>query len=159
MLNQSVLLSAMSTTPAIMTETLKTRFGDIAVDTGKTIMFPLGLLGMPDRFHFVLTNFPNPKMQQFMLLQSLDDTNLSFITLPLDMHNAIIKAEDLRYACREARIDENNAAPLLIVSVHRSMEGVKLSVNARAPLLIDAGQRTGVQYVFQQDSYKVQHML
>jgi flagellar assembly factor FliW len=146
-------------TSAIMTETIKTRFGEITVDTSKTIMFPQGLLGMPDRFHFVLTNFPNPKMQQFMLLQSVDDPSLSFITLPLNLQNAIIKAEDLRNACREARIDESNMAPLLIVSVHRSLNGVKLSVNARAPILVDAGQRMGVQYVFQQDTYKVQHML
>lgn len=142
-----------------MIETIKTRFGDISVDAGKAVMFPLGLLGMPDRFHFVLTNFPNPKMQQFMLLQSLDDNNLSFITLPLDMHNAIIAADDLHLACRDMQIDAANAAALLIVSVHRGLDGVKLSVNARAPLLIDAGQKIGAQYVFQQDHYKVQHML
>lgn len=158
MLNQSVLSGVMSTA-AIMMETIKTRFGEVTVDTSKAITFSQGLLGMPDKFQFVLTNFPNPKMQQFMLLQSLEDTTLSFITLPLNMQNAIIQAEDLKAACRDARIDAANMAVLLIVSVHRSMSGVKLSVNARAPLLIDANQRVGVQYVFQQDCYKVQHML
>jgi len=146
-------------TAAIMMETIKTRFGDITVDTSKTIVFPQGLLGMPDRFQFVLTGFPNPKMQQFMLLQSLDDPSLSFITLPLDLQNAIIQADDLKTACREAQVDVSSVATLLIVSVHRNLSGVNLSVNARAPLLIDANQKMGVQYVFQQDHYKVQHML
>lgn len=142
-----------------MTETLKTRFGEITVDTSKSIVFPLGMLGMPDRFQFVLTNFPNPKMEQFMLLQSLEDTNLSFITLPLSMNNAIIAADDLKTACRDMQIDESNVAPLVIVSVHRALDGVKLSVNARAPLLVDTNLKVGTQYVFQQDRYKVQYML
>jgi flagellar assembly factor FliW len=142
-----------------MIETIETRFGVVNVDASKAVMFPLGLLGMPDRFHFVVTAFPNPKMQQFMLLQSLDDKNLSFITLPLDFNNSIISANDVKSACSDMQMDETNVALLLIVSVHRSLSGVSLSVNARAPLLIDAGQKIGAQYVFQNDQYKVQHML
>ncbi len=142
-----------------MMETIASRFGEITVDTDKAIVFPRGLLGMPDKFRFVLTKFPSPKMQQFTLLQSLDDIALSFITLPLETRNAIIAEADLGAACRDLQIDPPNLALLLIVSVHRGLEQVKLSVNARAPLLIDADRKTGVQYVFQQDHYKVQHML
>jgi len=159
MLNQSVLLTGAMAAPTKMMETIKSRFGEITVDPSKAIVFPRGLLGMPDKFNFALTNFPNQKMQQFMLLQSLDDHNLSFITLPLDMQNAIIQINDLKMACRELQVNEASVAPLLIVSVHRGLEGVKLSVNARAPLLIDANSKIGMQYVFQQDIYKVQHML
>ena len=158
MLNQTAHITAVNTM-STMIETIKTRFGDVSVDTSKTIMFPLGLLGMPERFHFVVTSFPNPKMQQFMLLQSLDDKNLSFITLPLDIKNSIIAPDDIKIACRDMQMDEANVATLLIVSVHRNLDGVRLSVNARAPLLVDAGQKIGAQYVFQNDQYKVQHML
>ena len=142
-----------------MMETIKSRFGDISVDTTKAITFSRGLLGMPEKFNFVLANFPNPKMQQFTLLQSMDDKSLSFITLPLEMNNAIIALEDLKVACRDMQIDETAAALLLIVTVHRGLDQVKLSVNARAPLLIDVERKMGAQYVFQQDTYKVQHML
>lgn len=158
MLNQSARLTGV-VFGNVMMETIKSRFGDISVDSEKTILFPRGLLGMPDKFRFVLANFPNPKMQQFMLLQSMDDKAMSFITLPLDMHNAIISTSDLQMACRDLQIEESQAALLLIVSVHRGLDQVKLSVNARAPLLIDAERRMGAQYVFQQESYKVQHML
>jgi flagellar assembly factor FliW len=140
-------------------ETIKSRFGEVTVDTEKALHFPRGLLGMPDKQRFALANFPNPKMQQFMLLQSLDDAAISFITLPLELQNAIINADDLKSACRDLQITEPNLALLLIVSVHRSPDQVKLSVNARAPLFIDAERRTGVQHVFQQETYKVQHML
>jgi len=140
-------------------ETIKSRFGDITVDTSKAIVFARGILGMPEKHNFVLANFPNPKMQQFMLLQSLDDKTLSFITLPLDLKNNIISYEDMSLACRDLQIGESNAAVLMIVNVHRGVDQVKLSVNARAPLIVDAERKTGAQYVFQHDQYKVQHML
>ncbi len=140
-------------------ETIKSRFGEITVDTNKAIIFARGMLGIPDKHQFVLANFPNPKMQQFMLLQSLDDTALSFITLPLDLKNSIISASDISIACRDLQIGESNAAILLIVNVHRGVDQVKLSVNARAPLIVDAERRIGAQHVFQHDNYKVQHML
>ncbi len=142
-----------------MNETIKSRFGDITVDTGKTILFPRGLLGMPDKSSFALVSFPSPKMQQFTLLQSLDDMALSFITLPLDIDNSVIAPRDIRDAIRDLAIAEANLATLLIVSVHRGPGPVKLSVNARAPLFIDSANRTGVQHVFPNDTYKVQHML
>jgi len=138
--------------------TIKTRFGEVMVDTTKTVLFPRGLLGMPDKLRYAITTFPGSKMAQFKLLQSLDDHTLSFITLPLDIENSIIGAADIRATAADMQIKEENLAVLLIVSVHRSPDAVKLSVNARAPIFIDAERRIGVQHVFQNDSYKVQHM-
>jgi flagellar assembly factor FliW len=158
MQNQSTLASG-AASQAAGEITIKSRFGDVIVDTRKSIAFPRGLLGMPERFNFILANFPGEKMQQFKLLQSLDDVALSFITLPVDMQNSLITQEDLRAACKELQINEQQAAILLIVSVHRMPSQVKLSVNSRAPLIVDAERRMGVQYVFQNDAYKVQHML
>jgi len=142
-----------------MMETLQSRFGSITVDTSKSVLFPRGLLGMPDKLNFVIAGFPNPKMQQFTLLQSLDDQATSFITLPLNLHNGIIGYPDLKAALLDLQIPEAQAAILLITTVHRQMDQAKLSVNARAPLLLNAETRSGTQYVFQQDRYKVQHML
>ena len=159
MLNQSQLVTESLPTDASALLVIKTRFGEITVDISKAVTFPRGLLGMPDKTRYALANFPGSKMAQFKLLQSLNDHNLSFITLPLDMENSIIAAQDLRTAASDLQIKEGGLATLLIVSVHRSPEQVKLSVNARAPIFIDAERRIGVQHVFQNDSYKVQHML
>jgi flagellar assembly factor FliW len=159
MLHSSTLVSSAVSSGLLLMETIATRFGDIAVDTSKTILFQRGLLGMPDKTNFVLANFPSDKMEQFKLLQSLDDTSLSFITLPLDIQNPIIAADDLRGAAHEMQIAETQLAVVLVVSVHRSPDQVRLSVNARAPLLLDASRRTGVQYVIPREIYKIQHML
>lgn len=137
---------------------IKTRFGEVNVDTSKAILFPRGLLGMPDKVRYAITAFPNAKMAQFKLLQSLDDHALSFITMPLEIENSIIAPADIRTAVADMQIKDENLALLLIVSVHRSPDQVQLSVNARAPIFIDAERKIGVQHVFQNDQYKVQHM-
>lgn len=162
MLSSSAPISAIaSALPSSMgaMERVQSRFGEIHIDTRKTILFPQGLLGFPDKQRFALAQFPGEKMAQFTLLQSLDDAALSFITLPLPVENAIVGSDDIREACHDLQIPEENLGTLLIVSVHRRPGEVKLSVNARAPIFIDTEQRLGVQYVFQYDRYVVQHML
>ncbi len=159
MLSQSVFSVGTIAPHVAFPETIKSRFGEISVDISRAVSFPRGLLGMPDKSNFVLTSFNSPKMEQFKLLQSLDELQLSFITLPVLMNNNIIAAEDIRNAADDLQIEYDNLVVLLIVSVHRSPDSVKLSVNSRAPLFIDVKQKFGMQYVFQKDSYKVQHML
>ncbi len=148
-----------NTLPLGVAQVVQSRFGDISVDTSKALVFPHGLLGLPDKLNYVLAGFPSEKMKQFMLLQSLDDKALSFITLPVAAENPILIADDIKAACRELQITETNLGLLLVVTVHRSPGTVKLSVNARAPILIDGARRLGVQHVFQNDRYSVQHML
>lgn len=138
---------------------ITSRFGAVTVDKAKTMLFPVGILGMPDKHHFVLTDFPNPKLQQFKLLQSLDDEGLSFITLPLDMENGLLDKADIEQACRDLEIPEDQLAVVLIVSVHRSMGGTQISVNARAPIFIDTERMAAAQYVFTSNKYKVQHFI
>jgi len=96
---------AMATPPAIQevpeTETLDTRFGKITVNRKNPITFPNGMLGVPDRFLFCLTSFPSEKLARFKLLQSLDEAELSFIMLPIEIDNPIIARDDIEIACRE----------------------------------------------------------
>lgn len=155
MLQSSTPSTAMPPIP----DTIQSRFGEISVDANKALVFPHGLLGLPDKVHFALAAFPSEKMKQFMLLQSLDETKLSFIALPTAIDNAFISPQDIREVCRELDIAETSLGILFIVSVHRNLAEVKLSVNARAPILIDSVRRIGIQHVFQNDQYKVQHML
>ncbi len=140
------------------TLSLKTRFGEVMVDVSKSIIFPRGLLGIPDKQRYAVTRFPSAKMAQFKMLQSLDDHQLSFITLPLDIENSIISSADIKAVAADMQIALEDLAVLLIVSVHRSPDQVRLSANARAPLFMDAKRKIGVQHVFQNENYKVQHM-
>jgi flagellar assembly factor FliW len=136
-----------------------TRFGDITVDLNDLIDFPRGLLGMPDRQRYVVSVFPENKMPQFQLLQSLDDYTLSFIILPLAFDNPIINREDLVIAAQDVGIALADAQMALVVSVYRSPETLRITVNARAPLVINKAQKQGIQYVFPHSRYKVQHVI
>jgi flagellar assembly factor FliW len=123
------------------------------------VVFPNGLLGFPDKFQYCLTTFPSQKLAKFKLLQSLDDAELSFITLPLTPDNKIIAREDVDAACRDLDIPVQDLTLLLIVTVHRMGDHVRLSVNARAPLFIHAEKRIAAQYVFHNPKYDIQHMI
>ena len=140
-------------------ETIDTRFGKILVQKQNAIYFSAGLLGMPDKISFFLAEFPNESFNRFKILQSLNDYSLAFITMPVDINNEIISIADLQSACVEVGIKPENLAVVLIVSVHRSPEKVSISVNARAPILIDASTRLAAQYVFKSDKYQVQHYI
>lgn len=140
-------------------QTIDSRFGPVLVNTRNRIVFSRGMLGMPERKHFALTNFPNEKMQQFKLLQSLDDNNLSFITLPVEIDNVIVDKEDILMACQALNISLSDLALLLMVSVYRTPEKHRITVNARAPLFLDAEKKWGVQHVFPNSKYMVQHVI
>lgn len=142
-------------------EKIDTRFGKITLRRDTAVSFPRGLLGMPSKKNFFVTDFPSEKLGKFKLLQCLDDYNLSFITLPLAVtsHNGIIAPEDIKAACIDLGIMPENLVVLLVVSVHRAPGNVSVSVNARAPLLIDTSLKLAAQYVFHTDKYNVQHYI
>ncbi len=135
---------------------IASRFGDIRVDAEETLTFPRGLLGFPQCARFVLTEFPSEKMRKFKLLQSLDELQLSFITLPLELHNNYIAQEDVMEGCKALAIDPRNLQLALILTVKRTAEGTRITGNSRAPLFIDTSRRFGLQYVFQSSRYPVQ---
>ncbi len=140
-------------------EIIATRFGKIAIKRDNPIHFSKGLLGMPDKTSYCLLEFPVEKFAQFKLLQSLDDNELSFITLPLDTDNPIIERKDIESACRDLNFNVEDTVILLVVSVHREMSGVRLSANARAPLFMEANSRKAEQYVLHNNKYEVRHMI
>lgn len=158
-----------SSNPAVLTQpalpeandgdVIDTRFGKVQLYRRHPIIFPTGLLGIPDKNQFCLTHFPSEKMARFKLLQSLEDYGLSFITLPLDLSNGIVERADMEQAARDLGIPVDQLVALAIVSVHRDAQGTRLSVNARAPLFMHATKRVAAQYVFSHSKYDVRKVI
>ncbi len=136
---------------------IRSRFGEVAIHLENAIFFPQGLLGLPDNLHFGLTEIPKENMGQFKLLQCLNDHDLSFVVLPLDIDNILIDKEDIQDCCRQVNIAEENLAILLIISVQRSPDGVRITANVRAPILIDVQDRAAIQFVFSNSKYNICH--
>lgn len=137
------------------TEVIETRFGKVTLFRKNPIIFPNGVLGMPDKFQFCLTSFPSEKLSRFKLLQSLEDNELSFILLPLEIDNALIDRADIDQACKDLDMAPENVALLLIVSVNREGSVVTMSVNTRAPIFMNVQRRLAAQYVFHNAKYQI----
>lgn len=138
---------------------IDSRFGRISINPSLAVQFPTGLLGMPDKTQFCLARFPTEKYARFSILQSVEDHSFAFITLPLGLENPIIDAEDILQAAGDIGVPASDILPLLIVSVHRENGVSKLSVNARAPVLIRASLKVGAQYVFPHTKYQIRQPL
>lgn len=137
------------------TEIVETRFGKVTLYKKNPIIFPNGILGMPDKFQFCLTSFPSEKLTRFKLLQSLEDANLSFIMLPVGVDNTLIERADIDQACKDLDLSADNTALLLIVTVHREGAVVNVSVNTRAPIFMNVQRRLASQYVFHNTKYQI----
>jgi len=138
---------------------IESRFGPISVNPENAIFFPQGLLGLPENLHFALSDIPKENMGGFKLLQCLNDHSLSFVVLPIDMDNKLIERKDLQDCCNILGVLEKSLLGLLIVSVQRSPETVKITANLRAPVIVDSDRRVAVQYVFPHNKYEITHML
>ena len=136
------------------------RFGQLEVNDEKAICFEHGLLGIPGKANFFLTDFPNQDTGgKFKLLQCKEDESLCFIVVPSQFDNQMLDPQDLEEACKIIETQPADLLVLFIVTVHVENGERKLSVNARAPILIDASKLTATQYVFQNTKYSIRHMI
>jgi flagellar assembly factor FliW len=139
---------------------VETRFGTYAVASEKTLRFERGLLGFPQAASFALLDLPGEAPQAFRLLQKVDDEKLGFIVLPLMGELEADAEADLQAACAARHIDRADAVFLLIATLRPKPEGgVDITVNRRAPVLIDGTRMTGVQVVLNDPRYEVQYRL
>lgn len=146
---------------------IMSRFGLIEIDLDKVILFNRGLLGIADKMNFCLAHFPQDNYGNFKILQSTEDNNLSFIVLPLGSIEETcnhINEIDLLEAINQIKMNQQNVSVLLVTSVHQKIDSLgnkfsQISVNMKAPLIIDNVNFTGIQYVFYNDIYKTQYVI
>jgi len=138
---------------------IETRFGEMPFERGNTIYLPRGLFGFAEFHDFGLANLPDPKLDQFKMMQSLSDPNLSFIVAPLAMVGDAIDNADIDNACEVLSIPHESAAVLLVVATRKVGPETQVSVNLRAPILVDTTTRTGWQHVLNNSRYEVRHVL
>jgi flagellar assembly factor FliW len=138
---------------------VKTRFGVIAVQPEAVIDMPQGPLGFTQHRRFVLAELPNPKLEQFRLLQSLSDPEVSFVITALQPESDLIALADVEEACSATGFDVSEALVLLIVTVRQEAGRIATSVNLRAPVVLDPNRRVARQIVLANPDYPVRHPL
>jgi flagellar assembly factor FliW len=136
---------------------VKTRFGVIAVQRDAIIDMAQGPLGFTQHRNFVLSELPNPKLQSFNLLQSLSDPEVSFVVTPLKPESGLIALTDIEEACAASGFEVSEAVVLLILTVRQEAGKVAMSVNLRAPIVLDPARRQARQVVLANADYPVRH--
>ncbi len=139
--------------------TVESRFGVFEFDRKLCINLPKGLLGFSNYRDFGLTAIPNEKLAPLLLLQSIETAELTFVVRPLDTVPSLIEEKDIKEAFESLSIDPQSGVAVLLTTFHRTPEGLKQSVNLRAPLLLDSDKKRAWQYIFRNDRYDVRHMI
>ena len=152
-------LSAAAEAPAAPTLPIETRYGRIEVSCDAIIGMPNGILGFAGHSSFALIDLPDGRLGQFRLLQSLQDPDLSFLVMPLDPGSGAIDRADLDEARRAAGAAAEDAAFLLIVTLRKEKDGIRVTANLRAPIVLDKARRIAGQYVLSNNRYSIRHAL
>ena len=138
---------------------IDTRFGPMEFAKDQSIEMPRGVLGFAEHRNFGLAYLPNKFIDQLMLLQSLTDPDTSFLVLPLNIDAGIIDEADLVSACQTMNIDPDQAAVVVIVTIRDVAGNPQITVNLRAPIILNSVTQTGWQYVLPNGKYSVRHTL
>lgn len=138
---------------------IDTRFGQIALVERQVLEFPGGLPGFEQARRFVLIDLESPRFSPFLLLQGIDGGTPSMAVLPLDIRCDIYKTEDLSDAARALGIVFEDCGLLLVATIRRADTEVSVTVNLRAPILVDLRRRCAWQKVLPSDRYAIRHRL
>lgn len=143
-----------------------TRHGEIKVMPGDVVNIENGMIGLDHLINFCLINYPKKKFSSFKLLQSLDDVKKSFILQRFEKGIKTNQAspygqDELRSIADNYVINYEDMDIYHVISIHEVMKNnvYKLSLNLRAPLIIDRSKRAGVQHVFSGDKYSIRHFI
>lgn len=140
-------------------QVIETRFGPMEFAADDALHLPRGILGFAEHRDFGLAFLPNKFIDQLMLLQSLDDAGTSFLVLPVATNSGVIEDRDLSGACSAMDIDVENAVMLLIVTIRDTGGQPQVTVNLRAPVIVDSASRRAWQYVLPNAKYPTRHPL
>lgn len=133
---------------------IKTKlFGEIDVDENKLITFVNGIIGFPDLKDFLLVH-DDEGNGNVRWLQSVQEPAFAMPVIdPLYIkpdYNPSIEDELLKPL---GGIDENNMLVLVTITVPKEIE--KMSVNLKAPLVINGENLKASQIIVEEESYEV----
>lgn len=143
-------------TPMLVYET---RFGTVELREDRLISFPKGILGMPQCTVFGLSRLPNVDESPLLLLQCINEPQVSFLVADPTVLGLEIKDDDRKIALKELSFPQKDSQFLVILNLYSHGESGYLTANLRAPLIIDSMAREGRQHILVNKDYTVQHKI
>ncbi len=112
--------------------------------------FPEGLIGFEILKSFSLTFIG----EDFWELCSQDNPAIRFIVIPLPFSNLAIKEEDLEPFLKSLSIEDQDHQVFAIIAIERQ-EKSTISINLRAPLILDKKTSRAWQIILSNSNYPV----
>lgn len=132
-----------------------TRFGSVEIAEEDVLEFPKGILGFSNLRRFAL--LPHRSSTSVAWLQSLDSPEIALPVVSAHALEAGYEGAMTRLELNELGVsDPNDIAALLVLSV---TPGLPPTVNGKAPILVDAATRKGVQVVLQETRFSTRDPL
>jgi len=144
---------------AAATETIATRFGELAYDPADTVDMPRGMPGFAGDQRFAFACLADPNHASLRVMQSLTDPAVSFLVAPIEESHGLFGPDDLAEAHAAVGVAPEDLAIAVVVSVRRQPGSIQISANLRAPILIDTRTRRAVQYVLSNSTLSVRHTI
>lgn len=134
-------------------------FGEVEIGEEKIIHFENGLFGFEEyKDYTILFDVESEKEPFFSWLQCVTEQGLAFpVVNPLKVkedYDPIVE-DALLHSLGEMK--EEDLLVLLLATVPKDVK--KTSVNLKAPLVINAGTRQGIQIVAENEDYEIKHYL
>lgn len=131
-------------------------FGEIGIDEQKIINFPEGIIGFKNLKNFLLIHDSENEDSRVTWMQSIDEPAFAIPVIdPLvvkEDYNPI--AEDELLACL-GEITDNELFIMVTLKVPEDIKN--MSVNLKAPLVINPNTRKGCQILVQNEDYMVKY--
>lgn len=133
---------------------VETRFGAFPVDPGSTVRFPTGLPGFESCRHFVVLSAA--RLAPFTALHGLDTPHPTF--LAIDPRQVVEGYRVPLGQADHARLGLDGEGPLLWLAIVR-LDDAGVSVNLRAPIVINPASMIGLQVLGADTAYAADHRL
>lgn len=136
--------------------TIETRlFGEITIEDEKLITFPEGIVGFPFLNKFALIHDAENERSAIKWLQSLDEPEFA---MPVMEPNKVV--DDYAPTVSDENLkplgELGDEQPFILVTVTVPPEIEKMSVNLKAPVIINMANNQAVQIIVE-DDYQVKH--
>ncbi|MFM7630824.1 MAG: flagellar assembly protein FliW [Alphaproteobacteria bacterium] len=140
---------------------LTNHFGDFVVHADTILTFDYGIIGFSAFKTFALVKLPHVDTETpFRLLVSLEEPHLSFIVFPTTCQSPLIDKEDVSALCDRYKITPSDLLLLHIASIQEDAKfGNKITLNLKAPIVIDASTRRAEQHVFTDKDYALHYRM
>lgn len=134
---------------------LETRiFGEIDIEDNKILNFEKGIIGFPDLKRFTLIYDEDRKERANIIwLQSLDEPGFAMPVInPLLVKESYNPNVEDEYLKELGELGEDNLLVLVTVTVPQDIR--KITVNLKAPIVINAQERKAVQVIAEDEDVK-----